>query len=368
MLMIMKNKKSVLFAIGMSMLLSSCSPEDEGQEIIVRPVRTVVVSDDENASVKTFSGVSRSAQESKLSFKVSGTVIKVPAKVGDKIKAGTVIASLDTSTYELQLQQAQASVEQSRAAARNAQAAYQRTRALYANNNASLGDLDTARANTDSVSAQLRAANKSLQLAQLNLSYTNLKVDIDCAIDSISVEVNENISTNSEIARVNCSDELEIEVAVPGNIIGDFKNGKTAIIKFDALPNAQFSGKVTEVGVGASGVGATFPVTMLVGDNQGLDIRPGLAASVAFANTGTGQNDYLLPLSALVQGDNGTFVYLVEPVTDNPLESEGVIVKQLITTGSLQTGGIEVTSGLIAGHRVVIAGVSFVRNGLLVSY
>ena len=360
--------KLILLSVCASILISACRTEEEVPEVVVRPVRTIVVNNDESTSLKTLSGVSRSAQESKLSFKVSGTVIKVPVHVGDKIKAGTVIASLETSTYDLQIQQAQASVEQSRASARNANAAYQRTRALYANNNASLGDLDTARANADSASAQLRAANKSLQLAQLNRSYTDLKVDVDCAIDSISVAVNENISTNTEIARVNCSDELEIQVAVPGSIIGDFKNGKSAVIKFDALPNAQFTGKVTEVGVGASGVGATFPVTVLVGDNQGLDIRPGLAASVSFTNAGTDQREYLLPLAAVVQGDNSAFVYLVTPSADESLESTGLIVKQPITIGALQAGGVEVTSGLIAGNRVVIAGVSFVRDGLLVSY
>lgn len=363
-----KSTSMMILGLCASLLLSSCNQEDEGHEIVVRSVRTVVVSDDDSASLKTFSGVSRSTQESKLSFKVSGTVLKVPANVGDKIAAGSVIASLDTSTYELQLQQAQASVEQSQAAARNASAAYQRTRALYANNNASLGDLDTSKANADSASAQLRAASKSLQLAQLNLSYTDLKVGVDCAIDSISVEINENVSTSTEIARVNCSDELEIEVAVPGNIIGDFKNGKAAVIKFDALPNAQFSSKVIEVGVGASGVGATFPVTVLLGDNQGLDIRPGLAASVAFTDAGLSQSKYLLPLSAVIQGDEGVFVYIVEPVTDNPLESEGVTTKQMISVGALQSGGIEVISGLNAGDRVVTAGVSFVRNDLLVSY
>lgn len=359
---------TTMCAVLMTMLLSACSSQNEEQEIIVRPVRTIVVNAEGSGRVNTFSGVSKSAQESTLSFKVSGTVNAVPAKVGDKISAGTTIASLDTSTYDLQLQQAQASVEQSRAAARNARTAYQRTRALYANNNASLGDLEASRANSESASAQLRAAIKSLELAQLNLSYTELKLDIDCSVDSISVEVNENVSTSTEVARVNCSDKLEVELAVPGNIIGNFTNGKTAKIKFDALPDAEFDGRVSEVGLGANGLGATFPVTVSVVDDKGLDIRPGLAASVAFESMNSLNNEYLLPLSAVVQGNDGAYVFLVEPVTDNELESEGVIIKLPVTIGALQTGGIEITSGLKVGHRVVVAGVSFVRNGMLVSF
>jgi len=362
------NTRTSLIVLVLTFGLGACGDADIEEEIIVRPVRTVVVNDDAAANLKTFSGVSRSAQESRLSFKVSGTIARIPAKVGDRIEAGTVIASLDASTYDLQLQQAQATVEQSRAASRNARSAYQRTRALYANNNASLGDLDSSRANSDSVAAQLRAAVKSLQLAELNLSYTKLTVDVDCVVDAIAVSVNENVSTNTEIARVNCSDELEIEVAVPESIIGDFSNGKVAQIKFDAIPDAGFSGRVIEVGVGASGLGSTFPVTILVDGNSSPDIRPGLAASVSFENNATSRRDYLLPLSAVVQGAEGAFVYIVNPLSSNELESEGTISKKAVSLGELQTDGIEISAGLLAGDRVVIAGVSFVREGLMVSF
>lgn len=363
------NKHLLVVALVFSAFaLSACSDAETEQEIVVRPVRTVVVNDDASANLKTFSGVSRSAQESRLSFKVSGTVARVPAKVGDRIKAGTFIASLDASTYDLQLQQAQATVEQSRAASRNARSGYQRTRALYANNNASLGDLDSSRANSDSAAAQLRAARKSLQLAELNLSYTKLTVDVDCVVDSISVAVNENVSTNTEVARVNCSEELEIEVAVSESAIGDFANGKVAKIKFDAISDTGFSGKVIEVGVGANGLGSTFPVTVLVDSNSSSDIRPGLAASVSFENNTESKRDYLLPLSAIVQGAEGSFVYIVNPLSANELESEGTVSKKAVSLGELQTGGIEVPAGLATGDRVVVAGVSFVREGLLVSF
>ncbi|MFT6408115.1 MAG: RND family efflux transporter MFP subunit [Arenicella sp.] len=362
------NKALSLWLLLVTFGLTACGQADEEQEIVVRPVRIVVVNEDATAHLKTFSGVSRSAQESRLSFKVSGTIARVPAKVGDRIEAGAVIASLDASTYDLQLQQAQATVEQSRASSRNARAAYQRTRALYANNNTSLGDLDASRANSDSVAAQLRAARKSLQLAELNLSYTKLTVDVDCVVDSISVSVNENVSTNTEVARVNCSDELEIEIAVPESVIGDLDNGKVAKIKFDTIAGIDFSGKVIEVGVGASGLGSTFPVTILVDGNNSSDIRPGLAASVSFTNDVDSKRDYLLPLSAVVQGPEGAFVYVVNPLSANELESEGTVSKKAISLGALQTGGIEVSAGLSTGDRVVVAGVSFVREGLMVSF
>jgi len=129
-----------------------------------------------------------------------------------------------------------------------------------------------------------------------------------------------------------------------------------------------FSGRVIEVGVGASGLGSTFPVTILVDGNSSPDIRPGLAASVSFENNATSRRDYLLPLSAVVQGAEGAFVYIVNPLSSNELESEGTISKKAVSLGELQTDGIEISAGLLAGDRVVIAGVSFVREGLMVSF
>ena len=350
-------------AVLVCLLLGACGAEELPDDVAIRPVRTMLVDDDSSNSQRTFSGVSRSAQESRLSFKVAGTVSSIPVNVGDRIKAGTVIASLDPSSYVIQLQQAQATVAQSNAAARNASAGYQRTRNLYANTNASRGDLDTARANADSATAQLRAARKSLQLAELNLSYTKLTVDVDCVVDSISTQVNENVSTSSEAARVNCSDELEIEVAVPESIIGGFTNGKLAEIEFDAIAGQTFTGKVIEVGVGASGVGSTFPVTVLI-DRADTTIRTGLAASVSFVSNSSEFRQFVVPLSAVVQHGEQTFVYLVLPEVDQL----GLIEKRLVTIGELQPGGIEILSGLAKGERVVTAGVSFVRDGLSVSY
>lgn len=353
----------------LSTLLFACSESEQQTEVPLRPIRSIIIGQDLINSTKTFSGVSRSAQESRLSFKVAGTVSEIPVTVGDSIKAGSVIARLDSSTYELQRQQAQATVEQSRAAARNARAAYERTRSLYANNNVSLGELESARANSESASAQLQAANKSLQLADLNASYTALTVDVDCVLDSVSIEENENVQVGTEVARVNCSDELEVEVAVPESIISDFQRGKPAEIQFDAIRDISFKGTVVELGVDAGGVGSTFPVTVLI-NQQHPSLRSGLAASVSFNTADVDVDNFLLPLSAVVRRSTGTYVYLVNPIvsTDETNKFIGEVSLRQVELGELQTGGVEVISGLGRGDRVVVAGVSFLREGLQVLY
>ena len=143
-------------------MLSGCGAPQETAERRVRLVRHIVAQSQAADRSRTFSGTSRSSQESRLSFKVSGTLEALPIKVGDKLSRGNLIARVDASQYELEAQQAQASLVQMQAAERNAVATYERTKGLYENKNASLGDLDSARANAESAKAQVEAARKQL--------------------------------------------------------------------------------------------------------------------------------------------------------------------------------------------------------------
>ena len=73
------------------LLLSACG-RDEEPEQLVRPVRYVQVFTSGGARVRTFSGVAQAAIESPLSFRVAGSVLRLPVEVGDQVRAGQLIA------------------------------------------------------------------------------------------------------------------------------------------------------------------------------------------------------------------------------------------------------------------------------------
>jgi multidrug efflux pump subunit AcrA (membrane-fusion protein) len=81
--------------------------------------------------VRTFSGTARAGVESRLSFRVAGTVERVAVKVGDTVRPGQMLAELDPRDYELQVEDAEASLAQARARARNAESNLDRVRGLY---------------------------------------------------------------------------------------------------------------------------------------------------------------------------------------------------------------------------------------------
>jgi RND family efflux transporter MFP subunit len=214
----------------------SCSDKEQVTEEIIRPVRYTQVFSTGSDRMRSFSGSVRSEEESKLSFKVSGTIINLPVKLGDVVKKGQLIAQLDPKDYQLRVQESEASLTQVRAEARNAAANYERVRQLYENQNASLSDLDIARTQAESTQAQVRSIEKQLELTRFQLSYTKLSAPVDGSIASVDIEINENVNAGDTVALLTACCKLEVEVAIPESLISGIRDGDSVTVKLDALP------------------------------------------------------------------------------------------------------------------------------------
>jgi RND family efflux transporter MFP subunit len=279
--------------IALSML-QACA-ESEEPEAVFRPVRYQVAYSTGGNRIRSFSGTARAGVESRISFKVPGTVRRIPVQVGDSVGAGQLIAELDDEDYRLQVQRAEAGLSQARAQARNAEADYARARQLYENANLSRSELDAARTASESAASSVNAYERELELARLQLSYTRLTAPVAGAVASVSVEVNENVQTGQVVILLTSGSNLEVAVGVPGVLIRDVVVGAEVTATFDALPDREFSGVVTEVGVSATGAGLTFPVTVRLAESGG-NIRPGMACEIGFLFESQSQRVvYVLP-------------------------------------------------------------------------
>ena len=356
----MTNLKILHAFVVLLLLVQACDRAAPPDKPRLRPVRYIVVTNESGARDRSFTGTAKSSLESRLSFKVSGTVTELPVQIGQRLAAGDLIARLDAATYSLQVQQAQASLVEAQANERNAAASYERTKGLYANNNASRNDLDAARAQAESVEAQVGSATKALEIARLNESYTRLRADTDCSIASIEIEVNENVSAGQQVAAVSCGDKFEVEIDVPESLIGSIDVYTPVQIDFGAIADMRFSGEVTEVAVASVSGAATFPVVVEIAESH-PSLRSGLAAQVIFQfDTLAATGSVVLPVAAVIRDPAGIFVYVAIP-TDVPGQSR--VSRKPVTLGELTSSGIEVLDGLSTGDRVVTAGLSVIRDG-----
>lgn len=341
------------------LVASGCQAEPEAPELI-RPIRYVVVESSEAATQRTFSGVAKAGQESRLSFQVSGQVLDVPVSVGDKVKKGNTIARMDPIDFSLQLQNAQAAAAQARALERNAKATYERTQALYENQNASKQDLDSDRTSYDSARAAYGSASQQIRLRQRQLGYAHLKAPAAGTIATVDIEQNEFVQAGELVATLLAGEQIEVRVSVPESVIRSIERGAEARVRFNSLGGKTFGGTVTEVGVASVAGATTFPVIVRLTEGQNK-VRAGMAADVTFVlGQDEGEPKYALPFSAVGEDRDGRFVFKVEARKGGL----GVVHRAPVTVGELRADGVEIIEGVQPGNMVVTAGVSRIYDGL----
>jgi RND family efflux transporter MFP subunit len=355
----------ILKRIGYSLLLlvplwiTGCQQEPAQQAPVIRPVRTITVLSTAGERQRTFTGTAKAGQETTLSFKVSGTIVALNIKIGDRVRKGSVIATLDLRDYNLRVQEAQAALVRSQAEARNAAANYERIRLLYENRSVSQSELDAARSNAESTKALVVTAQRQLDQAKLSASYTRMTAPVDGSVVAVNVEAGENVQLGQAIAVLASGQRIEVQTSIPESLITGVSSGDEVVVTFDALPTRFYKAFITEVGVAALAQSVTYPVTARLVENT-PEVRPGMAANVQFIFSNKDVTErYIVPPIAVGEDAGGRFVYTVDPAEDG----YGLIHKQSVTVGSLTAQGLEVLSGLSDGKRVVTAGISKIKDG-----
>lgn len=356
--------KKLIGLVVVVLLFSNIScKEKEKKKKVLRPVKYQTVYARGGEKTRTFSGIVQPEVESKISFKVPGTLKKLFVKVGDKVKKGELIAELDNSDYKLQAERAEAGLQQAKAQARNASSIYDRVRALYINNNASRNDLDGARAAHESANAMVRSVEKQLELALKQLSYTRLNAPVDGEIAALPSEINENVAAGMPIAILNSAGKKEVKVSIPEQLITLIHVGDSVTVSFETI-NKNFEGTITEVGVASVGYNTTFPVTVLINENI-KEIRSGMVAEISFHFKNNDKRDvFIIPSHGVIDDQTGTFVFVVK---DNK-NGTGIVKKRFVTIGNLTNDGIEILSGLKDGDNVVTAGLSELEDNMKVKF
>lgn len=341
--------------------LVACQAEEEAPPEIIRGVLTAEVRAPGQAQSRSFSGLAQSRSRTDLSFRVAGEVAALHVKTGDLVEAGALVAELDPTDYQIEAQEARASLAQARAGSRNADAAYQRVRALYEREGVSKDELDASRADAESNRANLDAARQRERLARQKLGYATLRAPSTGAISDVPVEISENVSAGQGVAVLQTGGPPEVEIAIPEALIGEIREGDSIVVRFDALPGDQYEGQVRKVGIAPSDGSTTFPVTIQV-NAEWERIRPGMAAQATFRFAATNAAAIVVPASAIGHDREGHYVFVVEPDEDGFATARRVAV----TVGGVAEGGLAVDSGLGGGETIAIAGVPRIDEGLRV--
>jgi RND family efflux transporter MFP subunit len=330
--------------------------------VIIRPVKTMEIQPIKTNSTHTFNGIAKSGSAARLSFKVSGTVKKVRARVGQRVKRGDLIATLDDSIYRLRVNEVKASLAQVNSELKHAKSQYKRIQKLYVNQNSSLSDLETSRTAYESAKAQYRAMKNRLEQAKLELSYTNLKAPINGAVSEINIRKGENIGVATPVAVISSTKSIDVPVYVPGALIDNIHEGDKCKVFFDAYKNKTYTANVVEVSRSSSGRTTTFLIKVRV-IKPSKKVLPGMAASVTFkVKRDAHEGDFVVPLHAVLEDRNGHFIYTVENIKDGV----GIIARKNIQVGDFDTNGMTIFGDVKKGWLVITAGMSQMKVNMKV--
>lgn len=270
-----------------------------------------------------------------IGSELSGTVSKVNVDVNAEVKAGQVLATLDTTRLRAQVLQqesmlasAEARVLQADASAKEARAnlaRLQKVRELSGNKLPSQQDLDVAEAAVARADGELAAAKAavaqsraSLETVRTDLGKTEIRSPINGVILVRSVEPGQTVaaSLQAPVLFIMAEDlqKMELHVSVDEADVGSVEVGQEASFTVDAYPNRRFSARITQVHFASSNTkaasssnssqatatstGVVTYETVLEVDNPELLLRPGMTATAEIVTTNI-EDAVLVPNAAL---------------------------------------------------------------------
>jgi HlyD family secretion protein len=234
---------------------------------------------------------------------ISGSIKNVYVDFNSPVKKGQLIAQLDKSLMDAQVQQYNAALQNARANVVYQKSNYERQDKLYTLGAISKAEFETAtylykasNQNVNSILAQLKTANK-------NLSFTDIYSPIDGTILSRSISegqtVAASLNTPTLFSIAKDLTKMQVQASVDEADIGDVKKGQRAIFSVDAFPADTFSGTVKDIRLRSSvSANVVTYITIIDAPNMDMKLKPGMTANITIY-TKEVQNILFIPSAAL---------------------------------------------------------------------
>lgn len=304
--------------------------------------------------VMSFSGNLEPEWSADISAKVDGRIDRMLVEEGDFVKAGQIIAVLDTNELAAQVMQAEGNLLAARAGLEQAELDLVRTEALAKQGAVSLQALDTARIKRDLAFGQVKAAEGNLALLTARLDNANIVAPRDGIVTKRYLQAGYYVKAGSPIINLADVTNLLAKATVGEAQVNELAIGLPVKIKVSALGDKEFSGTVTRISPAAAMPARTFTAEVTIPNKNG-EIKAGMFAKVSIPAKAK-KSVLAVPESALVMREDQKTVYVVK---DN-----NTVQQIVLKLGYVADGWAEVLEGLKEGDRIVVSGQNKLRDGV----
>lgn len=365
------HRRRGLLALGLAVLtITGCGSSTGADSETDKPrvVDATQVLPANGSSEITLSGRIKAAEQTQLSFEISGKIERLTADVGDTFDAGETLAVLDDTRYQLVYQRSVATEEEAKAALEESKLAYGRQSSLREKGYTSQSQLDSAETSLNSARSRYESAIASRRLAERDLRLTELKAPFTGSVSRRQVEPSERVSPNQTVLDVISDREgFEVETSVAENLVSHLNAKSLHSITIPALGGEPVPASIKHIGTQPQSSN-NYPIILTL--EKPVDgLRSGMTAQVHLdVATGSKRTEedsdgiaaVRVPLTALVY-DAESKAHVLRLDEQNRLQR--VDLQILATSERLAA----VAGALSPGDRIVARGAEFVAEGQQVS-
>ena len=342
-----------LSALAALALLPACRRAEEPPPPDIRPVRVISVEQRAAGDVVSLTGTVQAQTEINFSFRIDGRMISRTANVGDTVKPGQTLATLDASNENSSLQSARAQLTAARAQLTEQRNNYNRQKDLLAQRFISQAAFDQHTANLQSAQSQVQSAQAQVDLASNRVSYTRLVADAGGAVTKVGAEPGEVVPAGRMVVQIARAGGRDAVFNVPAQLKDSAPKNPEITVALSTDRKVSAKGRVREVSPRADPVTGTFQVRVgLIDPPAGLRLGSTVTGSMRIESASAME----IPGSALVRQGAQSAVWVVDPKTQT------VSIKQ-IEVASHDANRVVVAGGLEQGDLVVTAGVQALHSG-----
>lgn len=220
-----------------------------------------------------------------IGSQVSGVIARLYADFNSHVTKGQLLAELDPTPFQAQVEQRQADLTKARVEVANAKINYDRQMRLSKAGLAPQADVDNAKAQYDSAAAQVQQSQAALSQSLTNLKYTKISSPIDGVVVDRAYDVGQTVAASFQAPTLfqiaQDLTKMQVQADVDQSDIGRVQVGQTARFTVDAYPDEEFRGRISQIRLNATinqNV-VSYPVIIEVA-NPGERLRPKMTANV----------------------------------------------------------------------------------------
>jgi len=296
-------------------------------------------------------------QQVKLSAEVTGRLIAVLPRAGDRVRAGDVLVEFDTEALASQLDQAKATAEATRVQLGQARTTFERTQSLVDRGLQAPNTLDAARATLDQLTATLAAQETLVSNAQRSLDRATVTAPFDGYVADRSVDPGAFVATGAPLMTVVDLASLEVEATAPITYSPRLSPGMAVHVTVEGFGDRTFEGRVDRLGPVAISGSRMLPVYVTLANESG-ELRGGMFATGKIVLEQK-PDSIGVPAAAIRTDAEGAYVLTIE---------NSLATRRAVTTGRNWDGGavVEIDAGLAAGDLVVTEALPELKPGMQV--